>query len=146
MTPGRALLAGVGIVLGGFLLWEFGPLQMVRWVGRIDLVVHIDAPEGVLRAVSCQAYGSRSEVDAPIDLGFCPETSPWSASARPFQGKALTVPIPVSGTASPLGRELSWYQHRYLVVIGDRPDGSRRAKLVEIPDGRIAREVTVAFP
>jgi hypothetical protein len=75
-----------------------------------------------------------------------PETRLWSAVADPFEGQPLTVNVPVSGRESPWGRQLRRVQFQYLVVIGQWKDGRRMGKLVDIPDGRASREISVSLP
>ncbi len=133
-------------VLAGALAWEFIPIQLTVWDGGFDLTVNVSSTAGPLKSVSCQACGRREEAEEVLEYLLPPDTRQWSAVADPFDGQPLTVQVPVSGRASPMGRELRRSQFRYLVVIGQLNDGRRVGKLVEIPDGRESREVSVSLP
>jgi hypothetical protein len=130
------------IVIAGLLAWEFVPLQVARWDGGYDLTVLVASPPGTLRAVSCEAFSKR---EGALQSMESPEVS-WSAVAQPFSGEPLTVHVPMSGRASPCGRELKRSQFGYLLVIGDLPDGQRVGKVVKIPDGRVSRTTRVQLP
>jgi hypothetical protein len=142
----RALLMIVLLIVVGVLAWEFIPLAVTVWDGSFDLTVRVSSTAGPLDAVSCQACGRREDADYVLEHLLPPETRRWSAVADPFDGQPLTVVVPVSGRDSPSGRELRRSQFRYLVVIGQWQDGRRMGKLVEIPDGRVFREIDVSLP
>jgi len=142
----RAVLTIAVVVVAGALAWEFVPLQVTIWDGGFDLTVNVSSTAGPLRSVSCQAFGRREEADEVLKYLLPPETRLWSAVADPFAGEPLTVFVPLSGRESPSGRELRRFQFRHLVVIGELRDGRRTGKRVEIPDGRVSREVSVLLP
>jgi len=142
----RAFLIIAVLVVAGALAWEFIPLQLTVWDGGFDLTVNVSSTAGPLKSVSCQACGGRKEAEEVLEHLLPPDLGSRSAVADPFDGQPLTVQVPVSGRASPIGRELRRSQFRYLVVIGQLNDGRRLGKLVEIPDGRESREVNVSLP
>ena len=142
----RAFLIVALLVIVGALAWEFIPIQVTIWDGGFDLTVQVSSTAGPLRAVSCQAYSRREEAEHILEHLLPPETRLWSAVADPFDGKPLAVAVPLSGRVSPCGRELLRVQFQYLVVIGQLKDGRRIGKLVEIPDSRVCREVSVLLP
>jgi hypothetical protein len=142
----RALLIAVLVVLIGALAWEFVPVQVTVWDGGFDLTVRVSSTAVALRSVSCEAFAHRGDAEEALENHLPPRTRLWSAVADPFTGEPLRVTVPVSGHESPSGREISRFQFRHLVVIGQLPDGRRVGKLVEIPDCRESREVSVTLP
>jgi hypothetical protein len=142
---GRALWIGIALFVAGLLAWEFVPIQVTVWDGGFDLAVTVTSSAGPLRAVSCEAFGRRDYADEALEFLMSP-MSPWSARAKPFGGEPLTVNVSTSGRASPSGRELSRFQFRHLVVIGEFHDGRRVGKLVQIPDGEVSRKLSVTLP
>src|SRR5262249_36623438 len=101
---------------------------------------------GPPRSVSCQAFGRREDAVFTLEHLLPPETRLWSAVADPYAGEPLTVNVPVSGRDSMSGRELRRSPLRDFVGSAMPPDGRRVGKLVDIPDGRVSREVSVALP
>ena len=94
----------------------------------------------------CAPFGYRDAAEYVLEH-MPPHETPWrSVTADPFAGQPLTVKVPVSGRTSMSGRTLRRYQFQYLVVFAVLPDGRRVRKLVEIPDGRVSREVAVSLP
>jgi hypothetical protein len=138
------LIAGLLIV--GFGLWFYTSKEYVIWDGGFDLTVHVSSNPVRPRSVTCQAFGHREYADFAVEHLLPPSSRLWSATADPFDGKPIRVDVPVSGRDSMSGRELARFQFRYLVVIAVLPDGRRVGKLVNIPDSRVSREVTVTFP
>jgi hypothetical protein len=134
------------LVAASLLAWEFVPLQVTIWDGGYELAVHVSATAGPLRSVSCEAFSRAEDAQHALEYTLPPETSTWSATADPFTGEVLKVRVPVSGRDSPCGRELRRFQFRYLLVIGHLQNGRRVGKVVEIPDGRVSREITVVLP
>ena len=141
----RAFLTIAALVIAGVLAWEFSPFPVTIWDGGFNLTVHVTSPAGPLHSVSCQAFGRREQTEEVLEYLLPPESLGYSAVADPFVGEPLKVYVPVSGRDSPSGRTLRRTQFRYLVVIGQWQDGRRAGKLVEIPDGRVSREVSVVL-
>src|SRR5262245_50418051 len=128
------------------LALEFLPISVLIWDGHFDLTVNVSSTAGPLRSVSCQACGDRDLAEHVLKSRRPFESDLWAVIADPFEGEPLTVKVPVSGRTSPFGREVSRYQFSHLVVIGHLQDGRRLGKLVEIPDGRVSRTVSVSLP
>ncbi len=128
------------------LAWEFVPFQVEIWDGGIDLTVNLSSTAGDIRYVRCKACVQRE--DAEWALENWPDPEAWSGSVvvDRFDGKPFPVYVPITGRDSPLGREISRRQHRFLAVIGNLQDGRRIGKLVELPDLRKSREVSVSLP
>ena len=110
--------------------------------GEFKLLVHVSSKEGSLRAVSCEIVPSGDCEYAEILVREL-IVSRHSKIEDPFRGEPIGVYVPVSARASMSGRKLSRHQFSHLVVIGTFDDGSRVGKIVEIPDGRVSREVQV---
>ena len=142
----RALIAVVAVLALGVLAWEFVPIQVLIWDGSFDLIVRVECPEGRPRAVTCEAFDRREFANEAVTHLLPSESRSWSAVADPFDGRPITVHVAVSGRESPFGRELRRSQFRYLAVIAVMPDGRRVGKVVDIPDGQVSREVSVALP
>jgi hypothetical protein len=142
----RKPLAVVLVLVTGGLVWFYTSAQYIIWDGGFDLTVHVTSSAGPLRSVTCRAYGQRDDAEQAAKYLLPPESDLWAAQADPFTGEPLTLNIPLSGRDSMSGRELSRFQFRHLVVIGQLQDGRRVSKLVEIPDCRVSRDVSVALP
>jgi hypothetical protein len=67
------------------------------------------------------------------------ERAPWA------DGQPLTVSVNCSGRATML-REVSFSQRRYMALRFDFVDGSRAFMTLDIPDGRVCRQVSVPAP
>jgi len=142
----RALIAVVAVLALGVLAWEFIPVQVMIWDGSFDLTVRVESSAGQPQVVSCEAFGRREYAEEAVAHLLPPESRMWSTTADPFDGQPLIVRVAVSGRESPFGRELRRSQFRYLAVIAVLPDGRRVGKVVDIPDERVSREVSVALP
>jgi hypothetical protein len=142
----RAILIIALLIVAGALAWEFGPIKVTVWDGGFDLTVNVSSSTGPLRSVSCAAFSQHEDAEFVLEHLLPPETRFCSTVADPFEGQPLIINVPVSGRDSPLGRELRRSQFRHLVVIGQLEGGRRIGKLVEIPDGRVSREVSVVLP
>jgi len=134
------------VVVAGVLTWEFVPIQVMVWDGHFDLTVHVRSPSGQPSRVSCEAFGHREYAEEAVARLSPLDSQLRSAMGGSFVGNQFTVRVPVSGRRSPFGRELRRMQFQALAVIAEFPDGRRVGKVVDIPDGRVSHEVTVAFP
>jgi hypothetical protein len=139
----RTLLLIAALLVASLLLWVYTSTTCILWHANFELTVHVSSDPGPPRSVSCQAMGRRDDAVTVLQHLAPPETKLWSATAEPFDGKPLVVNVPVGGRESMSGRELKRYQFRYLVVIAVLADGRRVGKLVEIPDSRESREISV---
>lgn len=142
----RTLLVIALLLAVGAAVWVYTSATYIIWDGGYDLTVRVTSNPGPPQSVSCQARGRREDAEYVLEHLLPPETQLWSATADPFASKPLTVHVPVSGRVSRSGRQLSRTQFHWLVVIAVLPDGRRVGKLVEIPDGRVSREINVELP
>jgi hypothetical protein len=151
----RKLLGAVVLLIGGVLAFESAVGEVVIWDGWYDFTIHLDTPTDPPSAVGCRAFGRLDEAERIA--GLCRKGSPpfplaeffdhaFGTLVNPYTGEPLKVRVPVSGRQSVLGRELSRSQHDALVVGAEWPDGRRVWKVVEIPDGRVSKEVRVSLP
>jgi hypothetical protein len=141
----RKLFYIAGLLVPG-TVWLYTSTTYIIWDGEFDLTVHVSSDPGPPRSVTCEAFGFREGGEYVRENLLPPETRLWSTTEDPFVGEPLTVHVPQSGQDSMSGRELQRFQFRYLVVVAELPDGRRVGKLVDIPDCRVAREVSIALP
>ena len=134
---GLAVVSAVGFVTLARSTW-------IIWDGGYDLTVHVEASGTPVRAVDAQAFTSR-EVAEQAATHLRTETGRWATTADPFDGRPLAVSVRTSGADSFFGWEVWRAQYRFLVVVVTYADGRRAAKLIDIPDGRVSREVRVRF-
>lgn len=118
----------------------------IIWDGSYELTVRFENRGPLIRSVSCESYGNRDSAEFAVAHHLSSERQVWSEVEDPFQGKPVKVRVAVSGHDSFLGFELSRSQFRYLAVIVTYPDGRKAGRVVDIPDMRESREVTVTFP
>jgi hypothetical protein len=149
MRRWRIILVVVAAAVFAFCYLSF--TTHIRWDGGYELTVHMDNQGQPIRAVCCQSMGGRQE-DAERALEWTlasgrPESlGMWAAVKERYDDQPVQVRVAVSGRDSYLGLELSRSQFRHLVVVVTYADGTRAGKVVEIPDGRVSREVRVSFP
>jgi hypothetical protein len=133
------LVAAVG-------LWPVG----TRWDdGLWPLSVTVVSESGAeITSVSCQAFSGPKGAESILEDLAPPDGSLYSAVQEPFRGEALVVRVPTSERTR---SALLWSSRRYgqfrqLVVIVQYRGGRREGRMVEIPDLRENRAVTVMFP
>ncbi len=121
----------------------------ILWDGGYKLAVHIENRGQPIRVVRCGSAPNReyAEVEVSEIIRLEPSGVWPSAVADPYEGQPLSVQVPVSGRDHGLfGWKLSRTQFQYLAVVVIYADGQPTGQVVEIPDGRVSREVTVSFP
>lgn len=144
----RAGLVILLLMIASFLAWEFLPgVHQALWIGSFPLAVDVRCVDGHPRSVRCRAFGThdREDIDWALANLDRAEGERWT-SAEPFDGLPLEVPVRTTGRDSMMGRELARHQFAHLVVVIEMPDGQRLGKVVDIPDGRVSRRVSVSFP
>lgn len=143
----RAILIIAIVIVLGVLVWIFFSVPVIVWDGGFDLKAHVKCTEHPMCAIYCEVCGNREDAEYVLKYYPFSEHSNFSTCLAPFDEQPLTVFVPLSGRVSGwLGREIERYQFQYLVVIGDFQDGQRIGKIVEIPDCRVSKEVSVSFP
>jgi hypothetical protein len=133
------------VLVAASLVYEF--ICVAICDGSYDLSVTVKSlSSSPIRAVGCQGFRNVDEARSCLEYLPPPETRLWLASAEPFTGQPLVVPLPFSFRASPLGRTWGDTQYRGLVVIVQYQDGERKGKAIEIPHRNESRSVTVEVP
>jgi hypothetical protein len=119
---------------------------IIVWDGYFPLTVSLVSakPDRLSRVWA----GSIFRRDDAIDILSHPQPERLDGVLREvanFRGP-FVVDVACSGSTSGLGRE-RWYAcHRALLLLIEYTDGRREVKVVDTPDGRPAREVTVPIP
>jgi hypothetical protein len=159
----RKFLVLVAIVLlVGFLLIELSGVSICDGGYELQVQLH-SASQTPIEAVRCEVltfphwgWGPEPDPDdAEIDQFFAKgafwERSPsglsWQVDLRPFRGEPFLVLVLNTHRVSVLlGRNLGYSQQRGLAVVVEYRGGKRAGTIVEIPDGRTARTLTVELP
>jgi hypothetical protein len=138
-----ALLAVVGLAVLG--LWAVDRIVAVYWVGSFPLEVRllprfdrqvVKVWAGTLPSLECA-----EQVQQDIR---CAESS-----LRPsddFDGSRFVINVHCSGRDSALGFQKHYFQCRLLVVKFEFADNETAHQVVEIPEGRGPRRVSVQVP
>jgi hypothetical protein len=96
-----------------------------------------------ITAVASQVLSRHEEAEFLLTHPDHPELAldevPWS------EGQPLTIQVPVTRYRSILGRELSYFQFRALLLRATHADGASRFVVVKIPDARIQTRVDVTI-
>lgn len=135
------IAAGVLVVL--FLVIEFG-IGMIS-DGAFPLtvdVVSVDPPN----RLSAQVHAHHDDAVWASEQSHLYDDFRQVVTADPYNGQPFEVRVECSYHASPLGRQTDWTQANYLVVLAEWDDGRRVSKVVEIPDGRTTRTMSVELP
>lgn len=140
------------LILLGFasLIRLFAFTPSLVWDGWFDLLVRVSSNSGKITSVTCEVFQTTDQAERVgelMALGEVEESlSRWTVKTPQFTGEPVEVRVPVSGTEAMCGRALSRTQFQCLVVTAELADARRVKKLVQIPDGRVARELTVELP
>jgi len=134
------------------------PLGVVQWilyleptilsVGYAPLTINFrPTTDRPIRAVTVEAVNTLEDAESACQYALPPESPSRSAEQRPFVGQPLRIEVMTTSrrTGTLLPRERHG-QLRYLVVIVEYEDGERKGTLVNIPDLRKSRTVTVVLP
>jgi hypothetical protein len=132
------LLAGAGV----FLYDCIG----IMWVGSFPLTVNLDLaePNRVSRVWAAAAY--RREWAEEVLYGFDPERPAYPLREVADFRRPFIVDVVCTGSTSGLGRERSYEYYRALVLLIEYADGRRAPIVVDTPDGRPVREITLPIP
>ncbi|WP_165225412.1 hypothetical protein [Aquisphaera insulae] len=112
------------------------------WDGAFPLQVDLVGSGGhSIVAVAARSFASKDEIEHELAHPDCPESRleeiRWGAD------QSFEVRVRCSGTKSMMSRrELSYFQHRFLLVRVEYADGARRVLSLAIPDGRVTRHLT----
>lgn len=145
-------LFGAFLILLGFasLIRLFAFTPSLVWDGSFDLLVSVSSNSGKIKSLTCEVFPTIQQAERVAELlaeGAVGEGYPnWTVKTPRFTGEPVEVRVPVSGTEAMCGRALSRTQFQCLLVTAELADARRIKKLVQIPDGRVARELTVELP
>ena len=128
------------------LAWWATCSQLIIADGGFDLTVTVSSKSGPLRSVRCTAAGDRATAEFYVRHPGGFDTSGPGAEADPYDGRPLTIHVPISVRYSAVGLVVARSQFRGLAVVGMTADGQRVAVTADIPDSRVARDVTVILP
>jgi hypothetical protein len=132
----------VHLILRGDML-----LPVAVWDGSFPLTVHVSVTDAEAVSIACDVFQRRDYADFAAQDSQLIEFRDWRAvKIEEFDGKPFEISVPVSGRTSLCGRDISRTQFQYLAVVAELADGKRISKIVEIPDGRVTRNVRVSLP
>ena len=134
------------LLIAGGLLWLYTSVPWIHWSGGYDLTIHVKADPGLVDSIACESFLRREDAEGAFGCRFASAFARCPAKADPFVGQPLTIYINQGGQDAMSGRELSRTQYRFIVVFGLLHTGGQVSKVVEIPDGRVSREISVELP
>jgi hypothetical protein len=126
----------------------FFPFEKIYDDGIWLLEVTVRSAAGrPIKAVSGQAFGDPNEANYVLQNRI-PPGKLYSATQQPFRGEKLAVPVPTSWN---IRRSLLWEYHSFhqynkLVVLVRYEAGKEEGCLIDIPDLRLTREITIDVP
>jgi hypothetical protein len=134
-----ALLVVVALAVGGLLAVDYVGRYFEQ--GSFPVEVHIEskANHKIIRVSFGALVTNRSAEEVQksnldnLDL----------ESVTDFDGKRGTVRVRYDACCSGLGRELDYGQEGLLILRFEFADGGKQCRVVEIPDGRRSRSVSV---
>lgn len=119
------------------------------WTGAIDVQIEFEESHprpGKIFLRRCSEGEAAFLLDETPSVVFDKVFDLESCFLSSFNTQMVTLPIVMSGHVTELGRERNFNYKRFLFVLGEWPDGSRRAKVVAIPDPRISKTFRIALP
>jgi len=145
----------------GIFLLLLGGASVVRllvfipcliWDGRFDLVVHVSSSSETIKSITCEPFQTEKQAKTVSEIRASPgfeleaPLSHRAVKVPRFNGDPIEVQVPVSGTEAMCGRALTRTQFQCLLVTGELASGKCITKFVQIPDGRVTREITLELP
>src|SRR5262245_30112663 len=130
----------VAIVAAAVFLYDcFG----IAWVGAFPLTVTLQpaGPGNIARDWAGAVYRREYAEEELRYVGRNSALKPVADFRQPFK-----VEVVCSGSTSGLGRERSYSYYHVLALRVEYADGHWESKVVDIPDGRTSREITVSIP
>jgi hypothetical protein len=138
-----AVAVVVAVVCAGLLGYDF--VLTSFWDGKFPLEVHVEPDKDRPFAQVSYCTTGFPESDDTLLIAVKHGEFPLSPVAD-FDGERFTVNVRCWGQDSGLGRELGYGHEPRLVLKFEYADGRHRYKVVEIPDGRQTRRMSVAVP
>jgi hypothetical protein len=144
----------IACVLGllGFVVWGYFEEYKLDSRGYF-LIIHVECQRDRPKLVACIASFRLQQAQATADkinqysfenaqIGRTMD----SVVSDPFEGQPLKMENVYYHHTSYFGRTLSWSQNSFLAVYAEWPDGRKMCKVLEIPDARISKEMTIRLP
>lgn len=124
-------------------VWLIGGIRVMHWDGGQDLTITISSEHGIPRTVRWHPFWYREDAEKYVN-------EPWhleypNSIADPFDGKPLKVFLPISGREI-FGIEYAVKRNHYLLISGVFENGQEFRRIVEIPDHRVSKEVSITLP
>lgn len=138
---GRYLFIALGLGAAGLLLCDCGGIV---WDGAYELTVTLEpAADTPVRKVWVASVSGEEDAEELIQT---PKWADTCLTPVAFDGRPFVVQVYCGGHTSGLGREISYGQHRALLLRLEYADGHKQFKVVSVPDGRQSRCITVRIP
>jgi hypothetical protein len=122
------------------------------WDGSYHLTIEVTAAAERPKWVWCHQTSDREHAERNLAVMLHAERKnfeSWldSDTADPFNGQALTLNVWISGRDSPIFGSSEETQYRqFMVIIAEMQNGTRVGKIVEIPDHKVSKRVSVSIP
>jgi hypothetical protein len=133
----------LSLALGGGLYLAYGVMVVAVGSGAIYPNVRLVSATPI-RVAGVEAIGRPDGLEYPIEYAG-PNNLRYPVPDEGLRGGWFETRVPTASRTNGFGCEYGYCQRRYLAVVADLADGRRVAKVVELPDGRESREVTVAL-
>ena len=142
-SRGLTLVIATAIVVVVLLLADL--LLAVTWAGYFPLDVRVENNQPIaIIQVEAATWFTQEWAEA-----IAGDPDRYSHDWKPvtiLEDEQFTITVRCGGRRSMLGREISYVEHRYLAIRVKLASGESRVKVVEIPEGRRRRHVTVTMP
>jgi hypothetical protein len=137
-----AVVGAVALIVGGLAFYDFG--YTIVWDGSYPLTVSLRPaePDRIARVWA----GATSRRDFAYELIDSPVWADNNLLVIPDWQKPFVVSVNCSGAESGFGRELWRAQYRALVLRIEYVDGRRVDQIVDVPDSKQIRDLTVQLP
>src|SRR5262245_57647200 len=137
-----AVLTMVAIACAGALVYDM--VTGSFWDGMFPLEVRVR--QNGNRPITKVSYGTLAFGDSADELLAAIQRDNLSLpKVADFDGERFIADVPCGGHDSGLGRELDYGQHRLLALRLEFADEKTMYKVVDIPDGRRIRTVSVVI-
>jgi hypothetical protein len=140
-TLRRVILLPLTLGIGLYLAYGF--MAVARVSGAIYPNVRLVSATPI-RVAGVEAIGRPDGLEYPIEFAG-PNNLRYPVPDEGLRGVGFQTRVPTGSTINGFGCEYGYYQFRFLAVVADLADGRRVRKVVELPDVRTVREVTVAL-
>ncbi len=142
----KRIVIGFAAVLG-ILFFSITLLQQKIGLISYTLIVGLESPGVLPIRVDYTVCRTPSDADFLCSLTV-EEYHRWEVihTNANYKGGPLEVDVRGGDREDAFGRTISRWQEEYLVILAYWPDGRRVAKIVTIPDSRVAKHISVTLP